>query len=202
MSAALRLPPRQMSVAEFLDWAASPAGGDVAWQLRDGEPEAMTPASETHGCLQAELAYLLADHLSRTGRPCRVVIAPGVIPRLRSERNILVPDLGVTCAPPSPGTALPEPLVLIEVLSPSNEAATRANVWAYASIPTVAEIVVVSSTAVAAEVTRRRPDGTWPETAEMVGAGGALRIEAIGFEAPLVAAYRTTALAGPDQPAS
>lgn len=185
-----------MSVAEFLDWAASPAAGGGSWQLRDGEPEAMAPASDAHGAIQAELAILLGNHLARTGRPCRVVIAPGVIPRLRSDRNMLVPDLGVTCAPPSRGIALPEPLVLIEILSPSNEAATRANLWAYATIPSVAEIAVVSSTAVAAEVLRRRPDGTWPEGAEVVGGGGALRIGAIGFEVPLVSVYRTTALGG------
>ncbi|HYZ64031.1 MAG TPA: Uma2 family endonuclease, partial [Acetobacteraceae bacterium] len=115
-------------------------------------------------------------------------------PRLRAERNMLVPDIGVTCAPPSGGASLPEPLVLVEILSPSNEAATRANVWAYATIPSVAEIVLVSSTAVAAEVLRRRPDGTWPEQPELVGPDGPLRIAAIGFEAPLAALYRTTPL--------
>jgi Uma2 family endonuclease len=195
-SSALRLPPRRMTVPEFLDWAASPAGGaGASWQLRDGEPEMMAPASDAHGSLQGELAFRIIEHLARTGRRCRAVVTPGVVPRLRSERNMLVPDIGVTCAPPSGGASLPEPLVLVEVLSPSNEAATRANVWAYATIPSVAEIVLVSSTAVAAEMLRRRPDGSWPEQPEAVGAGGALRIEAIGFEAPLAALYRTTTLA-------
>ena len=58
---------------------------------------------------------------------------------------------------------LPDPVVLIEILSPSNEPKTRANIWAYTTIPTVAEIVVLRSTSVAAEVLRRQPDGEWPE---------------------------------------
>jgi Uma2 family endonuclease len=90
----------------------------------------------------------------------------------------------------------PEPVVLVEILSPSNEAETRANVWAYTTIRSVAEIAVLGSTEVAAEVLRRRPDGTWPERPEAVGAGGELRFESVGFAAPVVAAYATTPLAG------
>lgn len=199
MSAAFQhpLPPLSLTVPEFLEWAASPAGGEgAAWQLRDGAPELMAPAAEPHGAIQAELARLLGNHLADTGRRCRVVVEPGVIPRLRSERNMLVPDLGVTCAPPSSGVALPEPLVLVEIVSPSNERATRANLWAFATIPSVAEIVSVWSVAVKAEILRRLPDGAWPERPEAVGEDGAVRLHSLGFEAPLRALYRTTALSG------
>jgi hypothetical protein len=43
----------------------------------------MAPASTTHGRVQATLARLLGNHLLGTG--CDVVIAPGVIPRVRAE---------------------------------------------------------------------------------------------------------------------
>lgn len=42
-----------MTVAEFLAW--NPPEGQ-AWQLVDGEPQAMAPASRTHGTIQGELA--------------------------------------------------------------------------------------------------------------------------------------------------
>lgn len=42
MNGALKLPPRRMTVAEFLDWADAEPSGAV-WQLRDGEPEMMPP---------------------------------------------------------------------------------------------------------------------------------------------------------------
>lgn len=59
---------------------------------------------------------------------------PGVIRRLLSAHNVRIPDLGVTCAPLLSGQAtLPDPVLLIEILSPRNEAKTWSNVWAYTS---------------------------------------------------------------------
>ena len=123
-----------------------------------------------------------------------MVTAPGVVPSERSEDNCLVPDLGITCAPPTGEHLMHEPLVLIEILSPTNVSKTRANVRAYTTIPTVAEIVVLRSTAIAAEILRRGPDGTWPEQPEIVDADGELRLDSIGFAAPLRDAYRTSGL--------
>jgi Uma2 family endonuclease len=193
MSTALRLPPH-MTVAEFLDWEPDDRSGRL-WQLRDGEPEMMAPASDQHGSIGTELAYLVTAHLRATGRPCRIVAAPGVVPAQRSEDNCLVPDLGITCALPNGMHLMEQPLVLIEILSPSNVSKTRANVRAYLTIPGVAEIAVVHSTAIAAEILRRGPGGTWPQQADFIGADGELRLDSIGFAAPLRDAYRTSGLA-------
>ena len=184
-----------MTVAEFLSWNPQDGTGAL-WQLRDGEPERLAPATGAHGSIQARLCFLITAHTKARGDRCRAVLNTGVVPRVRSDRNLLVPDVGITRAPPSMGWALPEPVVLIEILSPSNEAETRANVWAYTTIPSVAEIAVIGSTEVSAEVLRRRPDGAWPERPEAVGRDGELRFESIGFAAPLIAAYATTPLAG------
>lgn len=184
-----------MTVAEFLSWDPEDGTGAL-WQLRDGEPEMMAPATDAHGSVQNELCFLVTAHLRASGSRCRVVANPGVVPRVRSDRNMLIPDIGITCAPPSTGRAIPEPVVLVEILSPTNEAETRANVWAYTTIPSVSEIAVLSSTEVSAEVLRRRPDGSWPEQPDAIGPSGELRFESIGFAAPLLAAYATTPLAG------
>lgn len=88
-----------------------------------------------------------------------------------------------------------EPLVLIEILSPTNVSRTRANVRAYTTIPTVAEIVVLRSTALAAEVLRRAPNGEWPQQPDIIDAAGELRLDSIGFKVPLPEAYRTANLA-------
>jgi Uma2 family endonuclease len=88
-----------------------------------------------------------------------------------------------------------EPLVLIEILSPTNVSRTRANVRAYTTIATVAEIVVLRSTAIAAEVLRREPGGEWPQQPDIIDATGELRLDSIGFAVPLRDAYRTTNLA-------
>jgi Uma2 family endonuclease len=192
MSTALKMPPR-MSVAEFLEWEPDDRSGAL-WQLRDGEPEMMAPASDPHGSIQAQLAYLLIAHLDGRGSPCRVVVAPGVVPSERSDDNCLVPDLGITCAPPTGAHLMHAPLALIEILSPTNISKTRATVRAYRTIANLAEIVVLRSTAIAAEILRRGPDGAWPDQPEIVDADGELRLDSIGFAAPLRAAYRTTSL--------
>jgi Uma2 family endonuclease len=156
MSGALKLPPRRMTVAEFLDWDSGDRSGAL-WQLRDGEAEMLAPNSDPHGSIQARLVQLIGVHLDARGGACRVVVAPGVVPSERSEENCLVPDLGVTCTPPSGARLLHEPVVLIEILSPANVSKTRANVRGYQTIPTVAE-----SWCCARPPSRRRSCGAAP----------------------------------------
>jgi Uma2 family endonuclease len=193
----LRKPPlARMTLSEFLQW--EPVDPTVrSWQLIDGEPVAMAPGNRTHGAIQAELCALLRNHLLERGSPCQVATEPGIVPRLRANRNYRIPDIGVTCAPPSADLMLPEPVLLIEILSPSNEVETWANVWTYASIPSVAEILVVHSTRVAAELLRREPDGQWPDEPVVLGPDDEITLTSIAFAAPLRSFYRTTVLAMP-----
>ncbi len=69
------------------------------------------------------------------------------------------------------------------------------NVWTYAFIPSVAEILVVHSTKVAAELSRRDTDGNWPDEPVTLGPDEAVTLESIGFSAPSRSFYRTTVLA-------
>jgi Uma2 family endonuclease len=187
-----------MTVSEFLAWNSEDPTAH-AWQLIDGEPVAMAPASDNHGTIQWALGSLLWPHLTAPGSRCRAVMEPGIVPRGRSDRNCRIPDIGVTCAPPSDGQMLPDPLlILIEILSPSNETETWANVWTYLTIPTVMEVLVVNSTRVEAELLRRNEDGTWPEVPMRIGPADALCLASIGFTVLLAALYRTTTLAMPE----
>ena len=194
MSAALKRPPSRMTVDEFLAWDSGDRTGQ-RWQLVDGEPVAMAPASDNHGSIQAELARLLGNHLVERGSPCRVVTEPGVVPRVRSNENWRVPDLGVSCTPSSGGVDVPAPVLLVEILSPNNHAETRNNVWAYTTIPSVQEILVVHSTRIEAELLRRRDDGSWPEQPETIEAEQILELASVSFSISLDALYRTTSLA-------
>lgn len=152
-----------MTVAEFLEWPGD--GSGAKHELVDGDVRAMAPASITHGVIQANFVRLLGNHLR--GTPCHVVVAPGVIPRVRSAENLRGPDVAVNCAASEPGQrSLPDPLLIVEILSPSNEPETRANVWAYCSIPSVREILLVRSTEIAGELLCRSPDGNWPDRPE------------------------------------
>ena len=91
----------------------------------------MAPASTIHGFLQNELGRLIGNHLREGGGGCEVVANPGVVPHVLSDQNIRIPDLAVTCSPLLAGqSTLPDPVLLIEILSPRNQAKTWTNVWA------------------------------------------------------------------------
>jgi Uma2 family endonuclease len=190
-------PLPRMTVTEFLAWPGDPSGR--TWQLIEGEPVAMAPASITHGAIQSEISRIIGNHL-RANRPgCRVITAPGISPRVRANTNVRVPELSVTCEPDARGKHLLDaPLLVVEVLSPSNEAKTWANVWTYTTIPSVQEILVVQSLSVAAQLLRRLPDGSWPaEFTPFADADAIIDCLSIGARFALGAFYETTSLLPP-----
>jgi Uma2 family endonuclease len=183
--------PVRMSVGEFLKWDSADG---LRYELVDGEPRARVPASTIHGFLQNELGRLIGNHLRDNASGCEVVANPGVVPRLLSEHNMRIPDLAVTCSPLAVGQAtLPDPVLLIEILSPSNQAKTWTNVWAYTSILSVREILVLRADRMAADLLRRSPQGEWPERPIAVTAGD-LVLESIGFRVALADLYARTGL--------
>ncbi len=160
----------------------------------------MAPPNRTHGAIQAELGSVVGNHLVQRGSLCTVVMNVGVIPRILAAHNMRVPDLAVTCSPyEAEELALVDPVLIVEILSPSNQAETWANVWTYTSIPSVREILVLRTVAIAADLLRRAADGTWPSEPQAVVAGGDLVLDSIGLRVPLAALYRTTRLARPAQ---
>ena len=118
--------PYLMTVAEFLDWP-TPDGSD-RWELVDGVPMAMAPASDRHGIIHAQAVYLLAGHLADSRPDCRVIVEPGTKP---DDHNLRIPDLTVTCGPiPPPGdpaARFSNPVLVVEILSPSNWRKTMRN---------------------------------------------------------------------------
>ena len=186
--------PARMTVDEFLNW--EPGDGRM-WQLVDGEPKPMVPSRPAHGALHAEMGALIGNHFVAQNSICSVLMNVGVVPHLRPSRNLRIPDLTITCSDyHTEEDALADPVLVVEILSPENEAETWANVWTYASIPSVREILVLSSIMVGADLLRRHPDGSWAENPETI-LDGDLILESIGFRTPLADIYRTTRLRRP-----
>lgn len=187
------LPPK-MDVADFLDWPGD--GTSVRYELIDGELRAMAPGSDAHNTIISNLAGLIWQHLRKTRPGCRVVSAPGIQPHVRSEWNFRIPDLGVTCSPSHAGEIMtPDPVLLIEVLSPGNSSETWENVMAYTTLPSVQEILVVHSTRIKAELLRRDAQGHWPANPEPIKAEANIALASIEAEFPLNEAYAGTHLA-------
>jgi len=186
MSAANQL-PSAMTAGDFLAW--NPQDSD-RWELIDGTPRAMAPASPRHGAIQSEAARLIGNCLAELRPTCRVVTEPGIQPKVRANLNVRVPDLAVTCAEWNrDDRLLHEPLFVLEILS--NKADTWANVWSYVTIPSVYEILVLHTAEIRADLLRRDEDGTWPDNPQSLTLGDTVDLESIDFAVPLVAFYRT-----------
>ncbi len=184
--------PVSMSLAEFLAWDP---GDGRRWQLVDGEPQAMALGSRTHGALMTQLGRRLDDHFEGRGSPCSALMQPGIIPRINAARNYRIPDLAVTCTGyDAEDYAITDPVVIVEILSPSNQSATWANVWTYTTIRSVREILILHTAAIGADLLRRQPDGSWPKEPEAVTTGD-LVLDSIDFRITLSALYRTTRFA-------
>lgn len=191
---AQRMPP-PVTAEEFL--ASTTRLGPGKHQLIDGVIVAMAPASPTHGLIQARLARLIGNHIDARKLPCRVITEAGVKPRVRGRTNVRVPDLLVTCGPPpQPGDGIVhDPVLIIEVLSPSNDDETESAIMSCASIPSVREMLVVDSVQRRAEVWRRDGAGTWPVDPQSIDASGIVRLDSLDLDLSLDAVYADTHLA-------
>ena len=138
MSAANQL-PHLMTVAEFLAW--QPPDGSERWELVEGIPRAMNAPSDRHAVIHGEVLRLIGNHLADARPDCRVGIGSGLRP---NDYNYRIPDLAVACGPAATDNgSLRAPVLVIEILSPSNEKDTWANVAIYTTIPSIQEILVI-----------------------------------------------------------
>jgi Uma2 family endonuclease len=183
--------PAEMSLAEFLVWDAPVP---LRWQLVEGAPEAMAPASFAHAAIQTQLVKLLQNHLDKIRPGCLALSTPGVLLSEDDQRNFRIPDIGVTCMPHKPSALyIQNPLLLIEILSPGNQKETGLNVQAYTKIASVEEILIFDSTKIEAENWRRFKDGTWHRE-KFRDAGGDVPFFSFEFSVRLSEVYTGTGL--------
>jgi Uma2 family endonuclease len=183
----------RMTVEAFLRWNS---GDDRRYELIRGEIVAMAPPSQAHGVLASRLGRRLSEALD--GRPpCRVVSEAGL--RVAgSDYDYYAADLAVTCAPHRRGQQeMPEPILIVEVLSPSTELHDRkTKLPDYRRLGSLQEIALVDSETAYVEVHRRLDGERWLVEISK-GLDGALRLGSVGLELPLAALYEGLELAPP-----
>lgn len=184
---------RHMTAEEFISWGGDGHPGKL--ELVNGIVRAMSPASGTHALLQAKIARILGNHLEKIGRPCRVGTEAPIRPRMRSNENVRAPDVAVTCVSPQKDEKFfPDPVLIVEVLSPSNQRETWESIWACATIPTLQEVMVVDSERIYVAVYTKDATGAWPEHPKVVELGGTVRLSSIDAEIAISAIYADTNL--------
>lgn len=174
--------PSHMTVDEFLTWDD---GADTRYELVGGEAFAMTPPSPAHSLIVINLG---SEIRSRLKPPCRIFAEAGVRLAERSDTYYQA-DLAISCTSVAAGASqILNPVVIVEVLSPSTAAHDRATkVPDYRRIPSVKEIVLISSTASGIELWRRAGDD-WTVT-DVIGDGAILRLASVNVEISLASIY-------------
>ena len=104
-------------------------------------------------------------------------------------RNHFETDITVTCEPGGYRGIAAEPLLIVEILSPSTERDDHfVKLPQYQAIPSLQEILHVESERIGATVYRREDDG-WIAI-ETGGPEARLQLATIGLDIPLAAVYR------------
>ena len=105
---------KRMTVAEFLTWDD---GTDTRYELIDGRPVAMAPvAAEPLG----DRRRISATSSSRGSRRPATSGSEAGVARPDRDDTFYEADVVVSCTPVAPGmAAIPDPVVVVEVLSPS-----------------------------------------------------------------------------------
>jgi Uma2 family endonuclease len=129
-----------------------------------GEIFAMAGGSRRHNAL----ALRVGSAVDATRRPGCVAFQSDQRVRILATGRTTYPDVSMVCGPiegdpaDPQGATITNPVLIVEVLSPTTEQEDRGNKWQhYQRIPSLQEYVLVSQTAPRIERYRRLPSGDW-----------------------------------------
>ena len=188
-STALRLPT---AFEEFMEWEPRQP---ERWEFMEGCPRLMPDASLRHNDIVANIAMTLRNYLR--GTRCRVLMIRMKV-KVPHER-VAYPDVVVYCSQRSGrDIIIDDPVVLIEVLSPSTERYDRTvKQPAYETIPTLRYILLVGSDEPKVDIWSRQADGAWQRlTVEELTATA--RLNALDIALPKAAIYEDIAFPLPE----
>lgn len=155
---ALPQPKTPFSADDFLVWDASQT---ERHEFVDGEVFAMAGGEDRHASVSLAVASSLRSHLK--GSRCRVYMNDVKL-QVAAANAFFYPDVFVTCSERDAANRLvkQEPLLVVEVLSPSTAAYDRGDKFAsYRLCPTLAEYAVIDIDRRAVDLFRKNTEGLW-----------------------------------------
>ena len=175
-----------MTVDEFLAWLDEGPEG-MRYELVAGQPVAMAPERAAHARLKAEVWLALRDAIKAAGLSCEA-LPDGMTVKI-DEHTAYEPDAVVHCGARLTDNALlvPEPTIVVEVLSPTTKAHDAgAKLADYFRLTSVRHYLLVRTERPTVIHHRRADDGsiaTWIVTA------GALALDPPGLTVDLDRIY-------------
>jgi Uma2 family endonuclease len=193
------IPAHRFTEEEYL---AIERAAEYKSEYVNGEIFAMAGGTSNHAILQSNVIAELAGRLG--DRPC-IVYTSEMRVRAPAARSYTYPDASVVCgkrefADDRQDTLL-NPVVIVEVLSPSTEGYDRGRKFtAYRTIGSLKNFILVDQDAVLVECYSRRPDNAW-DIDSYQQMKEELHINSIGVSIPLSRLYRNVELATSPTPA-
>ncbi|MEA5516704.1 Uma2 family endonuclease [Nodularia sp. UHCC 0506] len=173
-----------MSAEEYLLWEPTQ---EQRYEYWDGEVVAMSGGTRNHNRISGNFFKLLDDALA--DRSCEVYIVDVKV-QVEPGQKYFYPDVVVTCDQRDRNPQLIQfPCLIIEVLSPSTEAADRGKKFAkYRQSPTLQEYVLVEVTQPLVEVFQRNEQGKW--VLSEYNLGDRFRLESVDVDIAIADLYR------------
>ncbi|AKT41730.1 Uma2 family endonuclease [Chondromyces crocatus] len=181
--------PARLLATTFAEYVAQERHRSTRHELVNGQVYAMAGGSPEHALIAMNIGAELRSALR--GRGCKV-FSSDVRIRVRATGLATYPDVSVVCGElardPEDESTLVNPVLLVEVLSPSTEAYDRGEKFAhYRRLPSLREVVLVSQSRRRVELFRRNDDGSW--TLYEADGSGALDLASVGCKLALDEVY-------------
>jgi len=174
-----------MSLDEFLTWERDQP---ERYEYARGVITMMTGGSAAHVTIAMNLAFALRQALRGTG--CRPF---GSDMKVIANHTVRYPDISVTCRPVGDrDDHLSEPVLIIEVISPSTEREDRGRKkFDYFATPSIRQYALIEQDARRIDLYTRTAT-SW--TDEIIEGDAVLKLSSIGVEVSLDAIYEDTEL--------
>lgn len=175
----------------FDEYCQIEAASTIRHEYQDGQAWAMAGGSREHAAIAANVVALLVTVLR--DHPCQGHTSDLRI-RVAATGFATYPDVSVICgrAELDPedrlGHTVVNPILVVEVLSPSTEKYDRTEKLAqYQRIASLREIVLVSQAPQQVDVWRRADEGSWTEVSYR---SALLKLESLDVSLPIADVYR------------
>lgn len=183
------LPKQHYTIEEYIELVKN---SDERFEYFDGGIVSMAGGKIAHGAISANFIRSLGNRLE--GRPCQVYGGDTAVkvPRALPFR---LPDVSVVCGQPvieelQGIEMLVNPLLIVEVLSPSTENYDReAKFLAYQSIASFQEYLLIAQHRPHVTQYIRQPDGRWLR-ADIEGLEAMVTLSSLDVTLPLSEIYR------------
>jgi Uma2 family endonuclease len=184
----------RMTVTAFLEWAARRPEGE-RWELIEGEPvptrgptpaHAMAAETVMDARIKRRIDHALTEALVKGNHRCEVFVSG---PKVQIDADTAFePDVVVSCVEIPEGLLVPEPLIVVEVLSASTrDRDFTIKLAGYTSLISVVHYLLVE-TRRRLVVHHHRAVGE-PEFRTSIARGGMLRLEPPGLDLDVDAIY-------------